>query len=98
MILIMTFLGVTMTSKLKMTTQQLINCHCDSLNQITIARTLAQIAIISSRERLGLDLLAYQQGCDSELWLINNFVEHQSKRELIKQALVTRWQPRTDKI
>jgi hypothetical protein len=87
-----------MTTKLKLTTQQLINCHCDALNQITIARTIAQIAIITSRERIGLELEHYQQGNNSELWLINNFVNHQSKREMIVTALMQRWQPRTDKL
>ena len=84
--------------QLKMTTQQLINCHCDALNQITIARTIAQIAIIASRERIGLELEHYQQGNDSELWLINQFVNHQAKRQLITEALVKRWEPRTDKL
>lgn len=79
-----------------MTTAQLINCHCDSLSQISIAKLISLIATITVKERIGSDLGAYQQGNSQEIWLINQFVNHQSKRELIKQALVTRWQPRTD--
>lgn len=87
-----------MTSKLKMTSQQLINCHADSLSQISIARTISQIAVITGRERLGLDLGPYQQGNDSELWLINQFVNYQARRQLIAEALFKRWEPRTDKL
>jgi hypothetical protein len=90
--------GLLIMVQVKMTTQQLINTHCDSLSQISIARTISQIAVITGRERLGLDLGAYQQGNNSELWLINNFVNHQSKRQMIVTALMQRWQPRTDKL
>lgn len=87
-----------MTTKLKLTTQQLINCHADSLSQVSIARTISLLATITSKERIGSDLGAYQQGNTAEVWLINQFVNYQARRELITEALFKRWQPRTDKL
>lgn len=86
-----------MNSKLKMTTAQLINCHCDSLSQASISKLIGLLASITHKEWIGQDLGDYQQGNNSELWLINTFVNHQSKREAITEALFKRWQPRTDK-
>lgn len=76
--------------QIKMTAKQLINTHCDSLSQANIAKLISLLASITHKERLGNDLGPYQMGNSSEVWLINQFVNHQSKRELITQALVKR--------
>lgn len=84
--------------QLKMTTKQLIDTHCDSLSQLSISKLISHLASITCKERLGNDLGAYQLGNSSEVWLINQFVNYQARRQLITEALFKRWQPRTDKL
>lgn len=82
--------------RLKMTTEQLINTHCDSLSQKSIAELIRLLAGIVYNERIGIKCSESQAGNIAERWLSREFVENQSKRQMIITALISRWQPRTD--